>query len=106
MALFFLFLLLLVNVAFFAVARNAASTAADATARRATLVGASDSDLSAYADAAIKATAPGATIQSTVISRTQDTAVVRVVYLWSPPGPLFSAITVVVEASAPLVVEP
>ncbi len=106
MALFFVFMLLLVNVAFFVVARNAAFSAVDATARRAAIGRTPDSELTDYATAAIGATAPGAAIQSTAITRNQDTAAVRIVYVWSPPGPLFPAITVTVESSAPLVVEP
>ncbi|GBE25486.1 hypothetical protein BMS3Bbin02_01772 [bacterium BMS3Bbin02] len=106
MALFFVFMLLLVNVAFFVIARNAAYSAVDATARRAAIGNTADSELRDYAVAAIGATAPGAAIQSTAITRNRDTAAVRVVYVWSPPGPLFPSITVTVESSAPLVVEP
>jgi Flp pilus assembly protein TadG len=106
MALFFVFLLLLVNVAFFVVARSAAFSAVDATARRAAIGNTSDAELTDYATAAIGATAPGAAIQSAAVTRKRDTAAVRVVYVWSPPGPLFPAITVTVESTAPLVVEP
>ena len=102
----FLLLLLLVQVATAMTARSAADAAVAATAREASLPGADLARSEDFLARAIAAIVPGAR-EVTVDVRVDDqAAIASASFVWTPPGPVLSSLTISVRADVPRVLEP
>lgn len=106
LAIAFLLLTLVVQVAFVVVARNAAETAVAASARRAARPGAAIGEEQAALEAVLAATVPGARNLRVAVSRDGERSEATARFRWDPPGPSWVPITLRVRASAPLVTPP
>ena len=106
MAVFFLCVIVLVQVAFLITSRAIVGAAVDASARR---IAVGDVDLEAEqarVAAEVRASAPGAEIQEVRVERTNAAASVVVVYRWHPPGPDLVPVDVQVERTRAAVIPP
>lgn len=106
MAVTFLLLLVLVQVATAMTARSAADAATASVARSASLPDADLDTEAATLEAAIAAIVPGAYDVVVDVRLTNDTAVATASFRWTPPGPVLSALTIRVRADVPRVFEP
>lgn len=106
MAVTFLLLTLLVQVATAMTARSAADAAVSAAAHRAALPGASAAAEEASLQETLERIVPGAVwVRPRIDIRVRRvTAVARI--RWRPPGPVFSPITIVVRSEVPLATPP
>ena len=106
MAVFFLLLVIIVQLGFVMVARDVAATAVDAAARRAARPGA---DLVMVEDRLIdelERVVPGAqAVEATVLVEDHAVAVTASI-AWAPPGPDLVPVVIAVEATTPVAVPP
>ena len=106
MVVFFILLMLVVQVAFLVVARNATATAVDASVRRVATSPANLAEERVRLTRDVHATVPGVTDLHVVLER--EGLVVRggVSFDWQPPGPDLLPVSVTVERQANVVVAP
>ena len=103
---FFLLTMLIVQMGFLVLARNAAATSVDAALRRAVTSDVDDSSVRNSIERDVLAVVPGATGVSVAV--TSDASSVRALlqFRWLPPGPDFVPLTVSIERSATRVIPP
>lgn len=106
MAATFLMLLVLVQVATAMTARSAADATVASAARRASLPGVDLSVEAARLEAGLEAVVPGASDIVVDIRLTGTTAIATARFGWTPPGPVLSPITILLQADVPRVLEP
>ena len=106
LAVAFVLLTLIVQVAGAAVARNAAQAAVSAGARRAARPGALEVEEEKRLAADLATAFPGATGVQVNIALRPRTALATAHFRWLPPGPDWLRLTIVVQAVAPRVVPP
>lgn len=88
MAVFFLLLLLVVQIGFLLASRSMAISAAEASARRAAAGSPPDHEEDRLADEFRRAI-PGADVRSIEVTVSATSATVAAVIDWRPPGPVF-----------------
>ena len=106
LAVAFLLLVLIVQVAGATTARHAAEAAVSAGARRAARPGAQADAEEARLAADLAASLPGARDSRVPLSLGPERAVATARFRWLPPGPNWMPIIIAVEAAAPRVVPP
>ncbi len=106
MGVFFLLVLVIVQIGFLLLARSMVSTSVDAAARRASWSNDGGHDDAARLEAEVTAAVPGVDITSSDITRQPSTVTVHVQYRWSPPGPDLLPATFTVERSRVVAVPP
>jgi hypothetical protein len=106
LALAFVLLAVVVQVSFVVIARNAAESAAAASARRAARPDADLVDADRVLQDLVEATVPGAQSVETTVERTPTDAIATVRFTWDPPGPRLIPITIAVAATSPVAVPP
>lgn len=97
MGVFFLLLLLIVQIGFLLLARSMVETSVDAAARRASWSGSEASSEVARLESEITAAVPGVELTSVDIVKAPTTVTVHVTYRWAPPGPDLLPASFVVE---------
>lgn len=97
MGVFFLLLLLIVQVGFLLLARSMVESSVDAAARRASWSGSNVSTEVSRLASEIDAAVPGVELTSIDIVQDPTSVSVHVVYRWAPPGPDLLPATFVVE---------
>jgi hypothetical protein len=106
MGVFFLLLLLIVQVGFLLLARSMVGASVDAAARRASWAAASPSGEAARLEAEIVAAVPGVDLTSVLLVRESNVVTVEVAYRWAPPGPDLLPASFVVRRSRLVSVPP
>ena len=106
MVVFFILLILVVQVAFLVIARNAAATAVDASVRRLSLSAAKVDDESGRLVRGLQATIPGMRDVDVVLQRDELVVSGSLSFEWQPPGPDLIPVSITVERQIPLVVPP
>ncbi len=106
MAVAFLLLTLLVQVAFAVAARNAAEGAVGAAARRAARPGADVARVEAQLANALAASLPGMRRASESVEVAGGTAYAQAEISWEPPGPGWATLTFRVAARVPVLEPP
>ena len=106
LAVAFLLLTLVVQVAFVIAARNAAESAVAASARRAARPGADLDAEETSLDAVLAATVPGAHDIVVGVDVSQTTSVASASFEWDPPGPDWLPIIIRVESAVPVLTPP
>ena len=97
MAVFFVLLLLIVQIGFGVAARSMVAASVDSTARRLAWSTATvDAEIDRLRDE-LEVAIPGAVLVSTDVAVTDRSVTVSVVYGWTPPGPDLLPIEVAVE---------
>ena len=106
MVVFFILLMLVVQIAFLVIARNAAAIAVDASVRRAAIAAGDLDDERARLIRDVQATVPGTA--DLEVRLEQDGSVIygTLSFDWRPPGPDLIPVTIVVERRAHVVVPP
>jgi hypothetical protein len=106
MVVFFILLMLVVQVAFLVIARNAAATAVDASVRRVAIAPSSIEEEHNRLVRDVRATVPGTADLQVVLE--QDGRVVHgtLSFDWNPPGPDLLPVSITVERRVPVVVPP
>lgn len=106
MVVFFILVILLVQVAFLVIARNAAATAVDASVRRASMAPTTLDDERVRLLRDVHATIPG--ISDVQVELDRDGVSVRgsLSFEWQPPGPDLFPVSIMVERQTPVVVPP
>jgi hypothetical protein len=105
-AVFFLLMMLIVQLGFLVLARNAAATSVDAALRKAATTDVSSDVIGAGISRDVLAVVPGASGVSVVVTRGASSVQARLQFRWLPPGPDLLPITVSIERSAVTVVPP
>lgn len=103
---FFLLMLIIVQLGFLVLARNAAATSVDAALRKAAAADGSVESLEVGLVRDVSAVVPGATAVSVEASRTDASVRAVLRFQWVPPGPDLVPVTVSIERSVVLVVPP
>jgi len=106
MAVVFMLLVIIVQLAFVLVAREVSQTAVDAAARRAARSG---TDLVAVEErltVELAAVVPGAQEVEATVQSTGETVDVDAIINWAPPGPDLVPVVIKVRATVPLAVPP
>lgn len=106
MGIFFILLLLIVQVGFLLLARSMVGSSVDAAARRASWTPASTTHEEARLEAEISAAVPGVELTSVRLGRDSNVVTVRVAYRWAPPGPDLLPASFVVERTRLVSVPP
>ena len=106
LAIAFLLLTLVVQVATAVTARSVALAAVAATARRAAMPHADLGKERARLERLVSETVPGAQRVRATITELSSRVRVRVTFRWVPPGPDLAPFTIRVHSDAPLVVAP
>jgi hypothetical protein len=106
MVVFFILLLLVVQIAFLVIARNAAATAVDASVRRVAIAPDSIDKEVARLVRDVQATVPGTTDLQVLLEQDGLVVLGRLTFEWQPPGPDLLPVTVTVERRTPVVVPP
>lgn len=103
---FFLLVMLVVQLGFLVLARNAAATSVDAALRKAVTAGASDLTIQDGIERDVLAVVPGASGISVVVTSNVSSVRALLRFRWLPPGPDFVPVTVSIERVAVRVVPP
>jgi hypothetical protein len=106
MVVFFILLILLVQVAFLAIARNAAATAVDASVRRVAMAPATLDDERVRLLRDVHATIPGTVGVQVELARDGVSVRGMLSFEWQPPGPYLFPVSITVERQTPVVVPP
>ena len=106
LAVAFLLLALIVQVAFVVVARNAAEAAVAASARRAARPGTDLGQEQASLAAVLAATVPGAHDLRVAVTSDGEQGRAEARFAWDPPGPDWLPIRIAVDAEVPVVAPP
>ncbi len=106
MAVVFLLLVVVVQLAFVLVAREVSQSAVDAAARRAARDTANLTEIHDRLTAELEAIVPGASAVSATILAEDATINVAAEIDWAPPGPDLIPVVIHVEARVPQVVPP
>jgi len=106
MAVFFVLLMLIVQIGFGVASRSMVGASVDAATRRAAwgVDGAAEEESRLRAD--VEAVVPGATLTQIDVERDGLTVTVRVVYEWRPPGPDLLPLEFAVARTRTVVVAP
>jgi hypothetical protein len=106
MVVFFILLMLVVQIAFLVIARNAAATAVDASVRRAAIAPDTLAEERTRLARDVLATVPGTADLQILLEA--DGAMVHgsLSFDWQPPGPDLLPVTISVDRRAPIVVPP
>ena len=105
MAVFFLLLVVVVQIGFAVTARSMVAASVDGAARRAA-VGGDDAELVERLEAEVRRTVPGLELTSASVDRSDTTVTVEVRYRWLPPGPDLLPMDVTVARQRSVVVPP
>lgn len=105
MVVFFVLVVLIVQIGFLVASRSMIGASVDASARRLSWSGAGEGEAERLRTE-IASSVPGADIRSIDIARSADRVAVHVEYTWTPPGPDLVPITMSVERTRALVVPP
>jgi Flp pilus assembly protein TadG len=97
MGVFFLLMLLIVQIGFLLLARSMVETSVDAAARRASWSGSDAPSEVARLESEITAAVPGVELTSVVIVQEATSVTVQVAYRWVPPGPDLLPASFIVE---------
>jgi len=106
MAITFLLLLVLVQVATAMTARSAADAAVASAARQASLPGVDMERTRANLARAIEAMVPGADDIDVDLRRTRHASTASASFRWTPPGPVLSTVRISVRSEVPRVRAP
>ena len=106
MAVFFMLLVIIVQLAFVIVAREVARTAVDAAARRAARPAADLVQVEKRLTEELAAVVPGAQGVDASVRLTAEDVEVDAKITWAPPGPDLVPVVIRVESTAQLVVPP
>ena len=106
MVVFFILLMLVVQLAFLVVARNAAATAVDASVRRVAVMPASLAEERDRLIRDVQATVPGTADLQVVIEQHGSTVHGSLSFDWQPPGPDLLPVSISVYRQAPIVIPP
>ena len=106
MAVFFMALLVIVQVGFLMTSRSIVAASVDAAARRASYMGADVSGEAERLRTEVTTAVPGAEVDAVEIDRSASQAHVALEYRWRPPGPDLLPLTIRVERSRALAVPP
>jgi len=103
---FFILTMLIVQMGFLVLARNAAATSVDAALRRAVVADVDDSSVRHRIERDVQAVVPGATGVSVAVTSDTSSISALLQFRWLPPGPDFVPLTVSIERSAARVIPP
>ncbi len=103
---FFILMMLIVQLGFLVLARNAASTSVDAALRRASVALSSNDQLRERLERDVDAVVPGVESLLITIESTETEVHAQVRFRWRPPGPDFVPVTVSIDRSVVRVVPP
>lgn len=106
MAVFFVLLVLIVQIGFAVASRSMISASVDASARRLAWGGVSAEGEQVRLRAEVETLVPGATLTSVRADRSDRSATVLVVYEWTPPGPDLLPIEFSVERTRSVAIAP
>ena len=106
MGVFFILIMLVVQLGFLVIARSAVSASLDGAARRAVVPGADAPAEQARLHTEIEAIAPGLDVLASSVTTQADRIYVRVSVAWLPPGPHLAPIRFTMTRTRALVVPP
>lgn len=103
---FFLLLMVIVQIGFLVLARNVAATSVDAALRKAVAANMSDEAVQDGLERDVGAVVPGANDISVAVTSDVSSVTALVRFRWLPPGPDLVPVTVTIERNIVTVVPP